>query len=139
QYIDYAKAGNKELADFYFSRFEPLLKEVTLEWLKMDPFNNVNAPNSPMKLDSYKLDEEKEYSEEMSRYIKELENANEANHNSDSYLMLTVIFAAVLFFGGIASTLRSNLMRNASIFLSAVIFIISLVILFSMPVAPFIR
>lgn len=139
QYIDNFKLGNKEMADFYFSRFDPVLKEATIEWLKLDPFNNINAPNSPMKLDSYKLDEEKEYTKEMNNYIKELESANKANNNSDSYVMLTVIFAAVLFFGGIASTLRSNLMRDASIFLSAVIFIISLVILFSMPVAPLFR
>jgi len=104
--------------------------------LKLDPFNNPGAPNSPMKLTSYKLEEEKAYTEEMDRYIKEMEIANEANHNSDNYVMLTVIFAAVLFFGGIASTLRSNLMRDVSIFLSAVIFIISIVILFFMPYAP---
>jgi hypothetical protein len=136
QYIDNVKAGNKEMADFYFSRFDPQLKEATIEWLKLDPFNNPGAPNSPMKLTSYKLEEEKAYTEEMDRYIKEMEIANEANHNSDNYVMLTVIFAAVLFFGGIASTLRSNLMRDVSIFLSAVIFIISIVILFFMPYAP---
>lgn len=136
QYIDNFKSGNKDMADFYFSRFNPLLKEATIEWLKSDPFNNADAPNSPMKLDMYKLQEEKEYKVEMDKYLKELEAANDANHHSDNYVMLTVIFAAVLFFGGIASTLRSNLMRNSSIFLSALIFIISIIILFSMPVAP---
>lgn len=135
QYLDNSKAGNKELADFYFSRFDSTLKKATVEWLKSDPFNNVNALNSPMKMESYKLVEEKEYTEEMNNYIKEMGNANIANQNSDNYVMLTVIFASVLFFGGIASTLRSTLMRNASIFLSSVIFIITIIILVSMPVA----
>lgn len=135
QYIDNVKAGNKELADFYFSRFDSTLKSATIDWLKSDPFNNSNALNSPMKMESYKLAEEKEYTEEMNNYINEMESANSANHHSDNYVMLTVIFASVLFFGGIASTLRSKLMRNLSIFLSSVIFIITIIILFSMPVA----
>ncbi len=31
QYIDNFKSGNKDMADFYFSRFNPLLKEATIE------------------------------------------------------------------------------------------------------------
>lgn len=135
QYINAGKAGDKELADFYFSRFNPVLKTATLEWLKLDPFTNQNAPNSPLKMPSYKLPEEEKSLENMNLYYKEMDSANLANHNADTYVMFTVIFAAVLFFGGIASTLQSNLMRNICLILSGIIFISTFIFLLNLPLA----
>ncbi len=134
QYINSMKLGDKNLSDFYFSRFDSTLKKATLEWLQKDPFNNVNAPNSPMKMPSYQLSEEKEAMVQYNSDIEKMESASIANNNSDRYVLLTVLFAGVLFFAGIANTLRSNLLRNVCLILSGVIFLITAGALLSMPV-----
>lgn len=134
EFINASKAGDKELADFYFNRFDTALKTATLEWLKKDPFNNVNAPRSPMKMESYKLKEEAEAINQFNINLKQMESANSANNNSDRYVLLTVLFAGVLFFAGIANTLKSNLMRNICLLLSAIIFLMTAVFLINMPV-----
>jgi hypothetical protein len=46
-------------------------------------------------------------------------DAQQANRASDNYVLLTVRFAAVLFFGGIVSTFESRRLRT-SVFLLAV-------------------
>ena len=134
QFVNATRTGNKELADFYFSRFDSTLKFATTQWLELKPFENDNAPNSPLKMESYQIKEELKSVNELNNYYKKLDSANEANHNSDTYIMLTVIFAAVLFFGGVASTLQADLMKNVCLILSGIIFFITLIVLFNMPV-----
>ena len=80
--------------------------------------NNINAPNSPMRMPSYVLDVENEALNQLDESVDKLASANEANKTSDRYILLTVLFAAVLFFGGIASTFQANLVRNICIILS---------------------
>jgi hypothetical protein len=134
QYINANEEGNIKIRDFYFSKFDSTMKIATQEWLKFDPFNNTNAPNSPMKMPSYVLKEETDANDQINLSLKKLESADNANSTSDRYVLLTVLFAAVLFFGGIASTLQSILVRNICLILSALIFILTLYLLFNMPV-----
>ncbi|MBK8550503.1 MAG: hypothetical protein IPL53_05340 [Ignavibacteria bacterium] len=134
KYIDASEEGNIKMRDFYFSRFDSTLKNSTSEWLKLDPFNNPGAPNSPMRMKSYVLKEETEADNQLNRSGEKLASANEANRISDTYILLTVLFAAVLFFGGVAGTLQSDLVRNICLILSAIIFCVTLFVLISMPV-----
>lgn len=134
KYIDANEEGNIKMRDFYFSRFDSTLKKATLEWLKLDPFNNPNAPNSPMRMDTYKIEQEKEAEIQLKLSGEKLASANEANRTSDTYVALTVLFAAVLFFGCVAGTLQSDLVRNISLILSAIIFCVTLFVLINMPV-----
>ena len=134
QYINANEEGNIKIRDFYFSKFDSTMKTATQDWLKNDPFNNANAPNSPMKMPSYVLKEETDANDQINLSLKKMESADEANTTSDRYVLLTVLFAAVLFFGGIASTLQSNLVRNICLILSAIIFILTLYLLINMPV-----
>ncbi|MBS1518042.1 MAG: hypothetical protein JSS91_08135 [Bacteroidetes bacterium] len=134
KYIEALHKNDNEIADFYFERFNPVLKKATLEWLETKPLVTENAPKSPFQMKSYKTEFE-EKSEQMK--IKSEESMNEAqkaNEYSDKYVLLTVIFSSVLFFGGIAGTLRSHSMRIFSIVMSAVLFFATLIVLFSMPV-----
>ncbi len=134
QYVNAQKNGDQKLADFYFSRFDENLQKATLEWLEKDPFNNPKAPNSPLKMPSYNIKEETAAFNEEQLNLDKMESANNANKNSDRYILLTVLFAGVLFFGGIASTLKSNLIKNVCLLLSALIFVSTVIVLLSMPV-----
>jgi ABC-type multidrug transport system fused ATPase/permease subunit len=84
---------------------------------------------------SYHLKEESEAENQLEINSDKMESANKANRTSDTYVLLTVLFAGVLFFAGIASTIQSKLVRNVSLMLSAIIFLVTLFVLFGMPVA----
>jgi len=134
QYIEASEEGNIKLRDFYFSRFDPVLKNAAVEWLKLDPFKNPNAPNSPMRMPSYELNDDIEGLNQMKISTEKLASANEANRTSDRYVLLTVLFAGVLFFGGIAGTIQSSLVRNSCLVISSIIFCITLYLMINMPV-----
>jgi len=73
QFINSSKAGDQKLADFYFSRFDPVLKKATLDWLELDPFQNQNAPHSPLKMESYKIKQEEMSFEQLQLYYKAMD------------------------------------------------------------------
>ncbi|MDQ3022366.1 MAG: hypothetical protein M3R36_17635 [Bacteroidota bacterium] len=87
-----------------------------------------------MKMPSYKIQAEIDAVNEIRNSSQKMESANVANNNSDRYVLLTVLFAGVLFFGGIASTINSNLVRNVCLILSTIIFIGTFISLINMPI-----
>jgi len=126
--------GDKKMFDFFMARSDSNLRKVIEEWIKLDPLNNPDAPRNPFMMSSYKLEFDKK-SEELSKQAEELNiKAKDANSNADSYLSLTVLLATVLFFTGIAGTLKSRRSQILSLSVSIIIFIISVVILFGLPV-----
>lgn len=135
QYLNAEKTGNKDLAAFYYSRFSPNLKTATDEWLKKDPYNNINSPNSPLAMQTYHINEEAEIENQLQINTNKMESANKANKTSDTYVLLTVLFAGVLFFGGIASTIQSTFIKNFALVLSGIIFVATFIVLCGMPVA----
>jgi hypothetical protein len=60
--------------------------------------------------------------------------AGEADEIGDRYVLLTVLFASVLFFGGVSGKFESRLVDAGMLVASLVIFLIGLGILFTFPV-----
>ena len=60
--------------------------------------------------------------------------AQKANHISDDYVVLTVRFAAVLFFGGIVSTFESQRLRTSVFLLAVALFTLSTIVLATLPI-----
>jgi len=56
------------------------------------------------------------------------------NQSSDAYVLLTVLFASVLFFGGIAGTLDSRRLRISILAVVLVLFVIILIFPGTMPI-----
>ncbi|MCE9533014.1 MAG: hypothetical protein K8T89_18100, partial [Planctomycetes bacterium] len=126
--------GNERQEKFLFERFRPEMKRAVVAWLRTDPFNNPDAPLGPLKMAEYKqpeLDEAKGHDE---RSAEEYAAAQSANVNADTYVLLTVLFATVLFFGGIAGTVDSRRLRIMILILSLALFVITLAVLGTMPV-----
>ena len=69
-----------------------------------DPFNNPNAPVRPLAMAEYASPEREAAKRADEEQARMMAAAQKANHISDDYVILTVRFAAVLFFGGIVST-----------------------------------
>jgi len=114
-YAEHLLKGEKEYCDFLLSHSDSIIQPALIEWQKLDPINNEDAPKTPMYLSSYKnIHEDKAY-EFAEKYKEKKAEANNSNKISDKYMLLTVVFAMVLFFGGISGTLKYSKAKNLSL------------------------
>ena len=133
-FVEASFRGDKKLADFAYARFRPEARRAVDAWLQTDPFNNPNAPVRPLAMAEYASPEReaaKHADEEQARMATA---AQQANHSSDEYVLLTVRFAAVLFCGGIVSTFESRRLRTSVFLLAAALFTLSTIVLATLPI-----
>ncbi|UJS17670.1 MAG: hypothetical protein L3J17_01075 [Candidatus Jettenia sp.] len=105
-FVEYLKANSrnqKSLTDFFYQRFRPEAKRATDAWLATRPIENPQAPSHPFMMEEYRLESEQEAKRLDEESVQKHEEARQANQNSDNYIMLTVLFASVMFFGGIST------------------------------------
>ncbi len=126
--------GNQSQEQFLFDRFRPEMKKAVEAWLKMDPFNNPEAPPGPLKMAEYVQPELVEASRLAERSAQEYAAAQQANKTSDTYVLLTVLFASVLFFGGIAGASDSRRLRIAIMSIALALFVVTIIFLATMPI-----
>jgi hypothetical protein len=127
--------GNDRQERFLFDRFRPEMKKAVEAWLKTDPFNNPKAPLGPLKMPEYVQPELEEAKRQNDRSAQEFAAAEVANQISDTYVLLTVLFASVLFFGGIGGTIDSRRLRIAILAIALTVFVVTLIFLASMPIS----
>ncbi len=125
---------NQDLADFLYQRFPKELRVATDAWIATEPLKNPDAPATPFEMAEYALPETSLAAEFRQQAETESAAANQANEISDRYVLLTVIFASVLFFGGISGKFQSKAIDLAMLMLSGVVFLIGLGILLTYPV-----
>lgn len=133
QFIAAKEHGDRKLAEFLLERFRPEARRAVDAWLAANPLNDSAAPKHPFQMPEYDpVDRKKaaESSEESSRYQ---QLALDANSAADSYTLLTVMFASVLFFAGINGTLQSRLLRAAFLVMAAILFVVTMVVLTGLP------
>lgn len=137
-FMEYVRALNnndQDLSEFYFERFRPDFKPAVEAWLATKPLENPDAPPHPFLMPEYR----KAYSEEAERLAVEqtikLQEATQANRNSDNYVLLTVMYAGILFIGGIVNRFTRK-MQVGLLVVGWGIFSVVTVFLFTMPVAP---
>ena len=124
---------NQELLDFYRGRFSPTMETALSAWLALDPLNTPDAPRLPVLMPEYRL-EGLERADVIEAEAAELSaQAIQANTRSSAYVLNTVIFATVLFFAGLSSKVNSFPARTVAVSLSATMFLIGLIRLFSLP------
>jgi hypothetical protein len=125
---------NQELADFLYARFPAELKNATDAWMATKPRQNPDAPLTPFVMAEYRLTQQFQAAETQQLAGAEAELADQANEISDRYVLLTVIFASVLFFGGISGKFQSQSVDLAMLTLAAVVFLVGLGILITYPI-----
>jgi len=126
--------GNERQEKFLFDRFRPEMKQAVEAWLKTDPFHNPAAPLGPLKMAAYVQPELAEAKRQDELSARAYAAAVQANENSDAYVLLTVLFASVLFFGGIAGTLDSRRLRVSILTIALALFSVTVVYLGTMPI-----
>jgi hypothetical protein len=136
-FITYMQAKlnqDQAVADFLYQRFRPEMKKAVDAWFKLEPLTNPSAPASPLHMPEYVLKDSVEVARLADAASAALQKAREARQYSDNYVLLTVLFATVLFFGGIARAFDSKMLRLVLVVLAVLLFMGTLAGLISMPV-----
>ena len=111
QFLGARVQGQKDLENQLSYRFRPEMKVAMDAWLDSDPFNNPSAPPHPFMMAEFQIAEETEARRQSQLQQERLTAAQEANGTSDAYVLLTVMFASVLFFAGLAGTVHLARLR----------------------------
>lgn len=133
-YMEARFETNSALESFLFQRFRPEMKAALEAWLKLDPINNFSAPPSPFRMAEYVQAETTEVGRQADLAATAMAAVAEARRRSDDYVLLTVVFASVLFFGGIARAIDSRPLRTTLATLAVLLFLGTVVVLTTMPV-----
>jgi hypothetical protein len=133
-WINAYSEGNQKLMDFYQSRFRKEFKPAFDAWLATDPKNNPDAPLSPFAMPEYVLVKNTESDQLETQAGEQFKAANDANEIADRYVLDTVILASVLFLAGLASQIKSFLMRSSIVVFAMLILIWGLYSVFILPI-----
>jgi hypothetical protein len=136
QYVNALANDDQKLSDFYFDRFRPDFKPAVQAWLDTDPFDNPNAPPHPFVMKEYKRTFTEQAEQEENIAKSKRDEAQQANQNSDNYVLFTVIYASVLFVGSVTTKFSSRRLNQVSFVIGVVIFTAITVSMFVfMPIA----
>lgn len=135
EYINSLYDNNTERSKFYYERFSPELKIAVDAWLKANPLENPNAVSHPFDMEEYERKYSKEIEQSANLVALKIKEAEQAHHNSANYVLLTVIFASVLFIDAVMDKFPSRQLRLIILILGIIIFSAATVTLFTLPVA----
>jgi hypothetical protein len=127
-FMDYASLymqGNvtEEQLDQYEERFFTDRLEAAMDaWLATNPLENPDAPRNPFEMDAYQNSNLAIAEATFNLAEMDSKAAKDANQQSDNYVMLTVLFAAVLFFAGVSTKLKMRWIKIAILILGIMIF-----------------
>jgi hypothetical protein len=103
RYADAYNAHDDAMKSFLFARFRPEAKRAIEAWIATKPLHNRNAPSSPFAMPQYHLQAAADSKRDNAKAATFLQDAQEANHHSEDFLLLTVIFAGVSFLAGVST------------------------------------
>jgi hypothetical protein len=119
---------------FLYNRVREEFRPALDAWLATDPASNPDAPASPFAMEEYVVAEFVEADRLAVAADEAAVRARQANQNGDNYVLTAVLFAAVLFFSGVASKLESRFNRLAVNLIGIVGVVAGAVILIRLPV-----
>jgi hypothetical protein len=125
---------NARLAEFYEERFPPNLATAVRAWLATEPLGNPDAPIHPFVMEEYRVSEDSVVARATREGAAKWAEARRADANGDRYVLLTVIFASVLFFGGIEQKFTDTRVRTAFLVVGGLLFVGGIAALLTYPV-----
>lgn len=123
------------LSGFLYERFRPEFKVAVDAWVATSPGINPDAPHTPFAMDEYVLQSDLDERAHEAAAERSTDEARVANDRSDDYVLMTILFATVLFFAGISSKMDTLRARVLLLGVGAVILVVSGVIVLSLPMA----
>ena len=133
-YMEAVTRGDEEFADFLYKRFPPEFKIPFDAWMRTNPLENPEAPRTPFKMPEYVMTERQQAQHLTQSAYKKFNEARKANQRSDNYVLLTVIYAGVLFFAGMGTKFESRRIRVVILGIGVIAFAVGTLTALSFPV-----
>lgn len=122
EWIGAVATGNDRQREFYEARFPDHLAKAVEAWRATGPLSRADAPPTPFAMAEYKLVQEARAAEAAAESANKWALAREYDANGDRYVLLTVLFASVLFFAGIAEKFESGGVQVAILVMGSIMF-----------------
>jgi len=126
-------ADDLALAEFLADRFPEPLATAFPVWLESMPLQNPDAAASPFDLPEYRIPELDQAKAADARADAKYRQALTNNQRGDNYTVLTVAFAAVLFFAAMSGRMRSTRGGDVLLGLALVLFVVASAFLVAYP------
>jgi hypothetical protein len=104
-------------------------------WLQTDPLKNPNAPPSPFAMSEYNRTHVLLAQQFAEKTNSELEQAQQANKNSSSYVFLSVLYSSALFIDGVIGRTTNERVSQILLYITMTITAIATIILIQIPTA----
>lgn len=131
--MDAMQRNDTKASEAIRRRMQSPLAEAVEASLALDVMNNPNVPG-PLRMPQYVLVEEEHARQAQDRALELRGQAQAAGTHGDTYVLLTLLFASVLFFGGITGTFRSRRLRIGLAVIACVMFFTTVGFMATMPV-----
>jgi hypothetical protein len=128
--------GNAKLFDLAIRRMRPGYRVAVEAWLALHPLKNPAAPPDPSYMPQYRIPQQAAAQVFTTQANADFTAGQSASDTADKYVRLTVLLAAVLFLVGIGSRFPARVARYGLIGIAAVLLIVSVVQLLSLPGPP---
>lgn len=135
QYSNALIKNEQNLTNFYYNRFTPEMKSAVDAWLQTDPLKNPNAPSSPFVMSEYNKTHVLLAQQFEAKTDLELQQAQQANHNSSNYVFLSVLYSSALFIDGVIGRTSNKRLGQVLLYITMAITIIATVLLIQIPTA----
>ncbi|MEA3501507.1 MAG: hypothetical protein U9R47_01925 [Actinomycetota bacterium] len=122
------------LSGFLYNRFRPEFRPAMDAWLATDPAGNPDAPGTPFDMPEYEVAQFAEAERLVEVADQAAIDARAANQTGDNYVLTAVLFAAVLFFSGIATKLENRWNRHFVNMVGIIGVVVGAIILIRLPV-----
>ncbi|MBL9147854.1 MAG: hypothetical protein JNM94_04100 [Phycisphaerae bacterium] len=128
------RTGDEKTAEIALSHMPERLRVAVKAALADGILKDPSVPG-PMHRAEYVIEEERKAADERAAAKSLHSTAHEAGGHSDAYVLLTLMFASILFFGGISGTFSTKGIRMALASVAMLLFAIAVSVLFTLPVA----
>jgi len=122
------------VSGFLYERFRDEFLPAFDAWIATNPIENDDAPKTPFTMSEYVVVKRVEALELSALADEKATAAREANQNGDNYVLTMVLFASVLFFGGVSTKLVKRRNQIFIVSFGVVILVSGIAILFSLPI-----
>jgi hypothetical protein len=131
-WVDAVNQDDTRRADFLRTRFRDEFKPAFDAWHASAPQGVIPA-GSPFDLPEYTLETEAESDRLTREAAANVEASREANQRGDNFILVTVLFATVLFFGGTVGKIQSVRIRRMLLVLAGTVWVGGMVVMLLMP------
>ncbi|TDC49626.1 hypothetical protein E1212_17620 [Jiangella ureilytica] len=119
---------------FLYERFRDEFRPAVEAWLATQPLTDPAAPRTPFGMPEYQLDS-RDRSAALERDAETFAaQARDANQRGDNYVLMTIVFAVVLFFAGVSSNLDTARARVALVGAAAVVLVAAAAVVATFPI-----